>query len=416
MLLEVVTIGDELLLGFTVDTNAAYISKVLAAEGMEVVRKTTVGDSADAIASAVGDALTRTGAVITTGGLGPTSDDATKSSIASLMGREMREDPGILAALGERWRSRGLPMPLPLSNANQAQVPDGAEILINDFGTAPGIWIQDGRGWVAMLPGVPREMRGMLVSGLLPRLRKLGSPDSRGVIRSLTLRTTGIPESAIADRIEAAKPVLNGASLAYLPGVEGVDLRLTLHARSAGHADELLSDAAAKLRPTLGSYMYGEDDSDLAAIVLDLCRTRKARLATAESCTGGMLGSRITAVPGSSDCYVGGMVLYANSAKIQLAGVPESLVRMNGAVSEQVATAMAGSVRDGLGADLGVGVTGVAGPGGGTPEKPVGTVWIASGTSERMEARSFRFPGDREEIRQRATQAALDMVRQLLTS
>lgn len=416
---ELITIGDELLLGFTVDTNAAYISSTLAARGIDVVRRTTVGDRADEIASAVEDALERTGAVITTGGLGPTSDDLTKPAIAAVFKREMRVDEAIAAALERRWRERFPLSGYPASNRAQAEVPTGARILTNRHGSAPGIWLDDDRGrWVAMLPGVPREMRGMLADELLPAIENLVTGQRDTAIVSRTLRTTGIAESAIVDLLGPDFLGVPGTEagdlpLAYLPGVAGVDLRVTARGFARAQAETLVNAAIAKLRGRLGVYVYGEDDADLAAIVLHKCRGLGLTLAVAESCTGGMLGERITAVPGSSDVFLGGVIAYHNDVKRDALGVEQDVIDAHGAVSEAVALQMASGVRKRTGADIGVSITGVAGPGGGSAEKPVGLVWIGMHAAEQS-ARRIHTAGDRAEIRQRAVQAALDTVRRSL--
>jgi nicotinamide-nucleotide amidase len=408
MKIELVTIGDELLLGFTIDTNAAWLGRELSAIGVEIARRSTVGDDAAQIVEAVREALDRTGAVITTGGLGPTSDDITRSAIAGLFNRKMRFDENIFAGIKARWESRNLTGPLPESNRVQAEVPEGAEILNNQNGTAPGIWITELGRWVAMLPGVPREMRGIFENELLPRLQKL-APDA-GVVRSLTLRTTGIAESSIADKIGAGASGLSDVKLAYLPGVYGVDLRLTLREKSFEAADQRLRAAAVKLREPIQRYVYGENSDDLAAVVLENLRSRKLKLAIAESCTGGMLGARITAIAGSSDVFVGGTIAYDNAVKQRELGVAQSDVGEFGAVSERVASAMARGVAARFGADIAAAITGIAGPDGGTEAKPVGFVWIAV-HGPKSKAQSFRFGGDRREIRQRAAQAALAMLR-----
>jgi len=410
---EVVSIGDELLLGYTIDTNAAHFAREAAALGIRVVRRATVGDGADEIAAGVREALERTGAVITSGGLGPTADDLTKPSVAAIFGRAMYRDESIIASLKARWKARGWPGELPIANHAQAMIPEGATILENRHGSAPGIWLEDQRGrWVAMLPGVPREFRGMAKDTLLPRLLARGAGGT--VVRSRTLRTTGIAESAVADALaEHAKDPL-GVSLAYLPGWEGVDLRLTMRNVTADVADAKLAAAAAVLRERVGKFVYGEDDSDLCVLVLEELRARGMRIAVAESCTGGMLGMRLTAIPGSSDVVLGGVIAYDNAVKISLLGVSHARLEAQGAVSEETARAMASGVRTRLMADVGVSITGVAGPGGGTPEKPVGTFCVA--VDVRGEVRSLRTAGvgDRHEIRQRATQAALNLVRKAL--
>ena len=415
---EVITIGDELLLGFTVDTNAAHISRTLAARGIEVARRTTVGDEATEIASAVQAALDRTGGVITTGGLGPTSDDLTKPAIAQLFGREMVMDESIARDLEKRWRARFPNSGYPESNRAQAEIPRGARVLANRHGSAPGIWLEDEAGrWVAMLPGVPREMRGMLDDELLPVLESRDRDGEAKPIVSGTLRTTGIAESAIADLLGkdflGSLPDIGRLPLAYLPGVAGVDLRITVRGLPRRRAEEVVREAVAKLRARIGAYAYGEGEADLAGIVLDKCRDLGLTLAVAESCTGGMLGERITSVPGSSDVFRGGVIAYHNDVKRDELGVRQEDLEVFGAVSEKVALEMAADVRRKLKADIGIAITGIAGPGGGSVEKPVGLVWIGI-DGPRRSARRINAGGDRAEIRQRATQAALDTVRRAL--
>ncbi len=410
MNLEIVTIGDELLLGFTIDTNAAHLARELAALGVRIVRRTTCGDDAESIRQAVSDALGRTGAVITTGGLGPTADDMTKPAIAAIFGKGMRLDTGILTALRERWRKR-FGHDLPVSNEQQAMVPEGCTILPNRHGSAPGIWLEDAQGrWVIMLPGVPREMRGMLADTVVPTLRDrlpVGGP----VIRSRTVRTANIAESALADRLGELARGVNGLSLAYLPGADGVDLRLTSWDRDAQATTVALDEAVALVRSKVSRYVYGENDDDLAAIMLAECAARSATVAVAESCTGGMLGMRLTAVPGSSRTVLGGTIAYANAVKVRELGVPAALIDEQGAVSELVARAMATGVRLRFGSTIGLGITGIAGPDGGTPEKPVGTVWVAVDLDGDVHAVRAVLPGDRHEIRWRAAQLALDRLR-----
>jgi nicotinamide-nucleotide amidase len=409
---EVVTIGDELLLGFTVDTNAAHLARALAAIGMHIERRTTVGDDPAEIEHAVRDALDRSGAVITTGGLGPTSDDLTRQSIAGVFGRGMHLDEAHLAWMEERWRRR-FDRPLPAANRQQAMIPDGAEKLENRHGSAPGIWLEDERGrWVAMLPGVPREMRGMLADTLLARLAQRTTAGT--VVRSTTLRTTGIGESALADQIDSMGGGPLGVSLAYLPSIAGVDLRLTVKDVPPAEADARSQSRRRPGEQRVGQAMYGEDDADLAAVVLEACRSRKLTIAVAESCTGGLLGARLTAIPGSSDVVLGGVIAYANSVKRDLLGVREESLREHGAVSEPVVREMAAGARRVTGASVGLAITGVAGPSGGTPDKPVGTVWIAADVEGTVDARLHKLWGDRDEIRQRAAQWTMELLRHRL--
>ena len=410
MQIEVVTIGAELLLGFTIDTNAAYLARALARIGVEIVHRTTVGDDAEQIAAAVKDAIERTGAVITTGGLGPTADDRTRPAIAKLFGRELVRDDAIVEQIRQRfWRMSSAKMPE--TNVVQAMVPVGARVLENRHGTAPSLLLEDEQGrWVIMLPGVPREMRGLTNDTIVPLLRERVGAAPIAIV-SRTLRTTGIGESALAEKLGELAKGVDDLPLAFLPGWAGADLRLTSHTLPAEAAVRALDAAARKLRDVLGAFVYGEEDEDLAALVLAMCRERHLTIATAESCTGGLLGARITAIAGSSDVYVGGVVSYDNAVKTKLLGVRDVSLTEHGAVSEQVAREMAEGCARALGTQIGIGITGIAGPGGGTAEKPVGTVWIAVAGVGETRALGRVYVGDREEIRLRATQSALDQLR-----
>ncbi|HVZ47403.1 MAG TPA: competence/damage-inducible protein A [Gemmatimonadaceae bacterium] len=421
MRVEVVTIGDELLLGFTLDSNGAHLARELAAIGVTIARRTSVGDEAGAITAAVREALDRTGAVITTGGLGPTSDDLTKPSIAAVFGRGMRMDGEILEALRQRWIARGWGKALPESNRQQALVPEGATILTNRHGSAPGIWLEDAQGrWVAMLPGVPREMRGMFAEEVLPRVAsRAGAAAGVGgapVVLSRTLRTTGISESLLSDRIRPIEGQLAGLSLAYLPSWPGVDLRLTAQGRPRAESDAELDAAEAAVRGVAGEHIYGTGADDLAAVVVADCLDRGFTIAVAESCTGGLLGGRITAVPGASQVFLGGVIAYANEVKATHLGVGDDTLLRFGAVSEETAREMASGARARFRVDVAAAITGVAGPGGGTPEKPVGTVCVAVDVRGAVRSARRVMVGDREEVRLRSTQWALDMVRRALVS
>lgn len=409
---ELVTIGTELLLGFTTDTNAAELAQTLAAAGVRVVRRTTVGDDDAAIRLAVEDALARTGTVITTGGLGPTSDDRTTRAVAELLGRRLITDEGILASLERRFHRMGR-WPMPHANRSQAEIPEGAEVLDNHWGTAPGLWIEAGRRLVVLLPGVPREMRAIVRASVMPRLAAR-HPRHDTVIQSVALRTAGVAEATLAERLGPLEHSLAPLTLAYLPSPLGVDLRLTSWDASPETAAARLAEAADRLATALGDDCYGRDDDDLAEIVLARLRQHGRTLAVAESCTGGLVGGRLTAVPGASEVFRGGVVAYDNAVKAGQLGVSESLLAAHGAVSEEVARAMADGVHRALGTWAAIAVTGLAGPSGGSSEKPVGTVCLAVRAGERTAARRRVFPGDREEIRQRGAQAGLDLLRRLL--
>jgi nicotinamide-nucleotide amidase len=412
MNIELVTIGTELLLGITLDSNAAEISRALAAQGVRVTRRASVADQPDAIRSAVSEALQRTGAVLTTGGLGPTRDDVTKKVIADLFDAPLQFDETIWKALLERFaRLERIPVE---SNRSQAEVPRGAMVLSNRWGTAPGLWLEGEPGLAIMLPGVPHEMRRLLEAEVVPRLASRGGGR---VIRSLVVRTSGVPESTLAERLEEIEQDIAPLSLAYLPGLEGVDLRLSAWNLEPSDADRRLRSAADLLRARAGESVYGEDESDLAAVVLDTLRRADARLAVAESCTGGLLGARLTEIPGSSEVFVGGIIAYDNVPKMELLGVPQELLREHGAVSEPVARAMAAGAADRLSVATALSVTGIAGPGGGSPAKPVGTVWFGCAYRGEVETRRVLFAGTRHEIRARAAQAALMLLyRRLLVS
>jgi nicotinamide-nucleotide amidase len=402
MNIEILTIGTELLLGFTVDSNAAHIARALSDIGVRVVRRGSVSDRGPDIHDAVSEALVRTGAVITTGGLGPTRDDITKRVVADLFGAplEFRED--IWEALVERFARMG--RVAPAVNRLQAEVPRRAAVLRNQWGTAPGLWMEDERGIVIMLPGVPREMRKLLEHEVVPRL---AARSGERVIRSRVVRTSGIPESLLAERLGDIEERVAPLTLAYLPGYDGVDLRLTAWDAAPAEADAALSAAGALLQQRAGDHVYGDGDIDLAAVLLDAARQRGVRLAVAESCTGGLVGKRLTDTPGSSDVFVGGVIAYDNAVKTRLLDVPQALLDAHGAVSEEVSCAMAVGIARRLEVSLALAVTGIAGPSGGSDSKPVGTVWLATTLDGVVTATRVVLPGSRAEIRMRAAQASL---------
>ena len=414
MKVELLTIGTELLLGHTVDTNAAELGRGLAAAGAELIRGTTVPDRPETIRASVAEALDRTGFVIATGGLGPTRDDMTKSVVAELLGKRLVLDERLLASIEERFRR--LQRAMPAINRIQAEVPEGATVLPNPRGTAPGLWLEDRNGRVVvLLPGVPREMRGLLVDEVLPRIvDRLAGAGARSVVRSRTLRTTGVSESALAERVGAIEPEIAPLTLAYLPSVDGVDLRVTAWALPLVDADTRLDRVVARLKIAVGEHAYGEDGADLAAVVLDALRTRRSRLGVAESCTGGLVAERITRIPGASDTFIGGVVAYADVIKTAALKVPLETLAAHGAVSEETVCAMAEGAQRLFSTDCAIAVTGIAGPSGGTPDKPVGTVWLAARAHTTTRAVKRVFPGDRDEIRRRAAQAALDLLRRLV--
>ncbi|MGH7701935.1 MAG: competence/damage-inducible protein A, partial [Gemmatimonadales bacterium] len=402
MNLELLTIGTELLLGYTVDTNGAELARELGAVGVQVVRKTSVPDREEAIRDAVTEALHRTGAVITTGGLGPTRDDITKRIVAEIFQAPLEFDEAVWQGIVERFKRLGR-TPAD-SNRGQAEVPRGAVVLNNRWGTAPGLWLEGRTGLAILLPGVPREMRRLLEHEVLPRLRPRSG--SR-VVRSRTVRTTGIPESRLAEVLGEVESRLAPLTLAYLPGVFGVDLRVTAWDLPPEEAAGPLAAAVTLLSELAGKYAYGEEETDLAEVVLREARERSWQLAVAESCTGGLVGARLTAIPGSSEVFVGGVIAYDNRVKIRQLGVSDDLLARHGAVSELVVRAMAEGAARKFEVEAGLAVTGIAGPGGGSEEKPVGTIWLGLYLDGRTEAVRQTIPGDRDEVRARAAQAGL---------
>jgi nicotinamide-nucleotide amidase len=409
---EIVTVGTELLLGHTLDTNAAYLARALATIGVRVTRKTSVPDDPAAIRDAVGGALGRAGVAVTSGGLGPTADDRTREAVAELFGVPLLVDEAYLERLQARWRRLGRPGAMPEANRTQALYPAGATVLPNPRGTAPGLWLEGAPGMAVLLPGVPHEFRALTDEEVVPRLARR-APAAR-VTRSLTLRTAGLPESRLADVLGPLEDGLAPATLAYLPTFDGVDLRLTAWQLAPEAADAALARARGRLLEAVGASCYGEGDADLAAVVLERVRAAGGRLAVAESCTGGLIAARLTAVPGASRTFVGGLVAYDNGVKTAGLDVPERLMASDGAVSEAVARAMASGAQARFGAGAAIAVTGIAGPDGGTEEKPLGTVWLCAAWGAAQRAVRIGFPGDRGEVRSRATQAALDLLRRLL--
>ena len=412
----IVAIGSELLTPWRLDTNSLHVTARLDELGIALVWKMMVGDDRGRIADAIRVCLERAPLVVTIGGLGPTDDDLTREAVAEVLGLPLIEDADVLEAIRRRFAARGLAMPE--VNRRQALVPRGAVVLPNAHGTAPGLWIERGEGGVLLLPGPPVELQPMLDAWCREHGARRAAP-----VRAFrrVLRITGRTESHVE---EATQPIYAAwrdrtppieTTILASPGQ--IELHLTARAASAEEARRALDEAARALAPVLGDDLFSDDGRSLEEVVGGLLRERGLTIAVAESCTGGLLLSRLTDVPGSSAYVQAGLVCYSNAAKMALAGVPEDLLRAHGAVSEPVALAMAEGARARGPADIGVGVTGIAGPGGGTPEKPVGTVAIAVvGPGGRQRRRTCRFAGSRAQVKLQATQAALDDVRRLLVS
>ena len=401
-----VTVGNELLYGETVDTNAAWLGRSLAHIGIEVGRKYTVGDDPDDIQEAVRAAMDGTDLVLISGGLGPTPDDLTKDAVAQLLGFRIRVDDELLAALAERFRARGYDR-LPAPNRSQAEVPEGATVLRNPHGTAPGLGLETDSCLVVMLPGVPRELRGIFEGDLTAHLKRRFA-DCLAPVHHRVIHTTGVAESRLSELVTPVLPDDMGpVGLAFLPDLRGVDLRLTVKGVSPAEAEQWFARVEEALEPAVSKWRFEAESGDVAEALNAALVASGMTLATAESCTGGLIAKRITDRPGSSQVFLGGVIAYADPVKIAALGVSLDDLREHGAVSEQVARQMATGVRARFGASTGIGITGVVGPGGGSTDKPVGTVWIAIAVEDTVEARLLSLPGDRTAVRERAAQAAL---------
>lgn len=410
---EIVAIGDELLLGDTVDTNGSWLCQWLTADGIRVVRRSVVGDDESAIQSAVSEALGRTGVVLCCGGLGPTPDDRTRSAVASLYGWPLETDEEWVEVIRARFARRGLVMPE--INRVQAQVPRGAVLFRNGAGTAPALALEDETlGITVLLPGVPRELHWLMEHAVSPWLNERMATRA-GAIRRRILRTTGMAESELAEKVADITTDIAPITLAFLPTGTGIDLRLTSWGDSP-EADAIaaLERAEHGLRERIGRALYGVDGQDLAAVVGSALRLRGLTLGVAESCTGGLIAKRLTDEPGASEFFIAGVTSYANDAKTLLLDVSESVIGEHGAVSEEVALAMVAGIMRVARTDCGLSITGIAGPGGGTEEKPVGTVWVCAAVRDRRQLRRLCLSGTRTEIRERSAQAALKLLLDLI--
>lgn len=410
---ELLAVGTELLLGQLIDTNTPHIAAQLAACGIDVYAAHAVGDNRARIALAVKSALERADGVVTTGGLGPTVDDLTKEAVCDALdvGVEMHE-----ASL-QRMRElfTGFRREMRENNRKQAQLPCGAHVLFNAEGSAPGFVAFDARGkFVACMPGVPSEMKPMLANELLPFLRQ--RYDLHGGIVTRILHTIGLAESEIDYRIGDLFRASENPKIAILAHGGRCDVKLMAKASTAEAAQALIADLQPRLEELLAENIYGYDDQTLPGAILVALEAGGFSVATTESCTGGRIAAQLTGVAGSSRSYLGGIVAYDNAVKIAQVSVPEETLQTYGAVSEQTARAMAYGVRRTLHADVGIATTGIAGPDGGTPEKPVGLVWLAVATPDGAIVRQVRYSGDRATVQARATTAALGLAWEMLSA
>jgi nicotinamide-nucleotide amidase len=418
MLVELINTGTELMLGRVLNTHQQWLCRQLADLGYVVGRQVAVPDTGSDISQALHEALARADLILTTGGLGPTTDDLTRDLIAQLLGKELQEDTTVLAHIRHFFKSRRRPMPE--RTRVQALVPAGATVLPNVHGTAPGLAMEvrpnpfrpsREPSWLVMLPGPPRELRPMFTDSVVPLLRRGLPLASRFVCR--TLRTTGIGESLVQEKISGPlqRQVEAGLDLGYCARPGQVDVRL---AARGGGAERGVREAEAIVRGLLGPHIYGVEDEDLETVIVRLLTERNATLALAESCTGGCIAHRVTNVPGASAVLLAGLVTYSNAAKQEFLGVQANSLAGHGAVSEPVAREMADGARQKTEADYALAVTGIAGPSGGAPDKPVGTVFIGlAGPTGTVIERNFN-PYDRETFKQVTAQQALDLLRRTI--
>jgi competence/damage-inducible protein CinA-like protein len=409
----ILAVGSEMLTPFRVDTNSLVITERLNAIGFDVRLKAVIGDDVPELAEVIDGALAWADAILITGGLGPTEDDITRDGVAAALGVPLDLDEAIVDRIRERFARRGMTMPE--INKRQAMVPRGATVLPNPNGTAPGLWIEHGRTALVLLPGPPREMKPMLDALVEQRLQPRAG--GRGLFRRV-LKITGRAESDVDANVAPlyttwtaqAVPI----STTILAVLGQIELHLTADAASQADADRALDAAVRELQDALGPSVYSVDGRALEAVVGELLRERTMTIAVAESCSGGLLASRLTDVPGSSDYVERGVVCYSNRSKTELVGVPDAVIREHGAVSEPVALAMAEGIRSRAGTNVGVGITGIAGPGGGTPEKPVGMVCVAVVVDAESRVRTFQFVGGRDMVKFQSAQSAMNLTRLML--
>jgi len=411
----IVAVGSEMLTPFRVDTNSLFVTEQLNTIGIDVRLKAVVGDDVDELTSVLRGALEWADVIVLTGGLGPTEDDITRDGVARVLNVGMSENDGVVSRIRERFSRRGIVMPA--INRRQGLVPEGATLLDNPNGTAPGLWLEHGRTALVLLPGPPREMKPMFEEVVRDRLAPRSG--GRGLFRRV-MKITGRTES---DVDATAQPIYGRwvshavpIATTILAVLGQIELHLTATAADRETADRALDVAVAELRAALGDAVYSVDGLGLEAVVAGLLVSRKLTIATAESCSGGLLSSRLTDVPGSSAYMQQGVVCYTNESKITWLDVPATLIEEHGAVSEPVARAMASGIRRRTSADVGIGITGIAGPGGGTPDKPVGTVAIAVSALDEERVRTFWFFGGRDLVKFQATQAAMNMLRLMLAA
>jgi nicotinamide-nucleotide amidase len=405
----VISIGDELLIGQVINTNAAYLAEKFNGVGISVACMITIGDEEEVIVRTLEKAYQEHDVICATGGLGPTHDDCTRSAICRFFKTDLVLNEEALENVRRIVTQRNLP--LTQLNEEQALVPRGCDVMQNSHGTAPGYFFHRDEKYVIVMPGVPYEMKGMMEKYVVPYFQeKVPGP----VIRHRTLKTTGIPESFLFQQLGNLDDLLDGAKLAFLPAPTGVRLRISVRESNSATAEKKIQEVEHRIRAKAGKYIYGIDDEELEEVIGRMLAERRLTIAVAESFTGGLLADRITNVPGSSNYFERGVIAYSNKAKIEILQVPEILLERHGAVSSEVARAMAEGVRKIANTGIGLSTTGIAGPTGGSADKPVGLGWIGYADKNESLALKFYFGDDRRRVKERAAQAALELVRRRL--
>jgi nicotinamide-nucleotide amidase len=407
---QIITIGDEILIGQIVDTNSAFISKKLNEAGIQVTKKISVGDKEDEIINVIEEALKSSDVVIITGGLGPTKDDITKNTLCKYFNSPLRFDEGAYQNVVSLFKARG--KEVTELNRKQAEVPENCKVIANKRGMAPGMWFEKSNSVLVSLPGVPQEMKAMMEESVIPMLKeKFKTP----FIYHKNILTQGIGESALAEMIEEWENKLPGdIRLAYLPSIGQVRLRLSASGDNKEEVRRRVGEEVERLEIIGADFIYGYDDDSLEKIIGNILREKKQTLCTAESCTGGYIAHRITSVPGSSDYFQGSVIAYANEVKENFLNVPYDVIEKYGAVSEQVVELMAENAKNIFGTDYSVACSGIAGPDGGTEQKPVGTVWIAVATPEKVKTKLLQLGNGRMKVIEETCLNVLNMLRKEL--
>lgn len=408
---QIITIGDEILIGQTVNTNVTFIGEKLTNLQIDVIKSTVIGDSEELIMKEFEDAYNNADLIIVTGGLGPTHDDVTKSCIVKFFDTGLVLNKEVLQDIKEIFNRRG--RKVTKFNEEQAFVPKIAEVIRNSRGTAPGIWIKKDKKIFVAMPGVPYEMKEMMTSSILPKIESTQMERKEFTVIK-NLMTTGIAESHLYEKLGDIDELLNGSKLAFLPNQFGVKLRITVKAANEDECHNKLSELEQRIRTIAGRYIYGKDDENLEEVVGRLLKDRSLKVAVAESCTGGLISNRLTNVSGSSAFFERGIVAYSNAAKVEILKVDEDLLQKYGAVSLEVARLMAEGIKAISGTEIGLSVTGIMGPTGATPNKPIGLVYIGICDEQLCTAKEFRFGDDRLLNKDRTSQAALEMLRRNL--